>query len=591
MWYHVRNSMSQQKYVNLVAVAVVAASTILFTQSSLAQSDKTENWLGTLDVQVAKLRIQLELQVDENGNYSGDMISLDQGSSRIKLTRVVRTQDKLEFEIQTPATKFEGTLNDDQSIATGKFIQGRPFDLTFHRVADVKPDKHIQSWKGTLVAGAQEFDFQFRIFESGEGNLLAKLDSFTEKLAGIQCEVDVTENEISFAVPATAAKLVGTLSEDKQTIEGNWIQGGGKFPITLKKIPLEQTRRLDLKRPQTPKPPFEYVVSDFVVPVKEFDSSYPEPFEIAGTLTHPKGDGPFATVILISGSGPQDRDETIFEHKPFLVIADHLTKQGFAVIRYDDRGVAKSTGDFANATSVDLAQDAATLIAWAKAQPSLDAERIILAGHSEGGLIAPMVASRNRDVAGVILLAGPGVSGASIIQNQSRKIAAVAGTTEDILEMQEKMLGKLFDRIESGKPFDEAFRESLASEFDGLPAEESEAFASHGVVEKALMTMDSPWMRFFLTYDPQAALSKTTCPILSVIGENDLQVDPKLNLPAIEAAVKAGGNQDFVQKELPQLNHLFQPSETGAPSEYIRIEQTLDPLLLDEITTWLKKRF
>ena len=583
--------MSKRRTCNILKFAILAILNLSIAQTANAQKTKTENWLGTLDVKVAKLRLQLELKADEDGSFSGDMISLDQGATRIKLDRVVRTKDKLEFRINSPAISFAGTLNEEQSVAKGKFTQGRAFDIQFERVAEVEPDKHIQSWQGTMQAGAKTFDFQFRIFEDSKGNLLAKLDSFTEKLAGIQCEVETQGREVTITIPATAAKYVGTLSEDKKTMEGKWLQGGGEFPLSLDKIPLEQTRRLDLKRPQTPKPPFDYEAADFVVPTKQFSSGQTAEFDLAGTITMPPGDGPFAAVILISGSGPQDRDETIFEHKPFFVIADHLTKQGFAVIRYDERGVAKSTGEFSGATSFDFAQDVESVISWAKTQPKVDSKRIVLAGHSEGGLIAPMVASRNKDVAGVILLAGPGVSGAKIIQNQSRKIAAVAGLPEDILDRQDRMLEKILARIDSGKPFDDEFKDSLGSEFSSLSEEKNEAFAMEDVVDAALAKMESPWMSNFVRYDPYEALTKTGCPILSVIGSNDLQVDPELNLPAIESAVKAGGNEDFVQMELPELNHLFQRSETGSPGEYVQIEQTLDPSLLDEMTKWLKKRF
>lgn len=570
---------------------LMTAFLVVSGASSLACADETENWLGTLDVKVAKLRIQLELKIDAEGNCTGNMISLDQGAIPIKLDRVVRTKDKLEFEIKKLATKYSGTLNDDQSVASGTFTQGQAFELVFKRVADVKPDKHIQSWKGTLKAGAQSFDFQFRVFEDSEGNHVAKLDSFTEKLTGIPCEVSIDNNEVTLSIPATAAKLVGELSEDKQTLDGHWLQGGGKFPITLKKIPLEQTRRLDLKRPQTPKPPFDYAVSEFTIDVKEVDPSYDASFNLAGTLTMPKSDGPFPVVILISGSGPQDRDETIYEHKPFLVIADHLTKNGFAVLRYDERGVGESTGEFASATTADFAQDVETLVKWASKQPKLDPEKIILAGHSEGGLVAPMVASRNEAIAGVIMLAGPGVSGGKIIIDQSRKIAAVAGAPENVIEMQDGMLNKLVAQIEADKPFDDEFRASLAKEFSGLSEEQTESFGAENVVDATLAKLGSPWMRFFVAYDPQEALTKTKCPILSLIGENDLQVTPELNLSAIESAVKSGGNSDFVQKQLPKLNHLFQVSETGSPSEYVQIEETIDPSLLDEMTSWLKERF
>jgi hypothetical protein len=389
----------------------------------------------------------------------------------------------------------------------------------------------------------------------------------------------------------TKAKFVGTLSEDGKLIDGNWIQSGGKFPLKLTSIPLEQTRSLDLNRPQTPQAPFDYDVSDFSVDAISIDSSFSADVTLAGTLTSPKGEGPFATVILISGSGPQDRNEMIFEHKPFLVLADFLTKKGFAVIRFDDRGIGESKGDFAGSTSADFADDVEVVMGWAKTQSKVDPSRIVLAGHSEGGLIAPIVASRRKDVAGVIMLAGPGVPGSQIVLNQTRKIAAVAGLPENVLAMQENMLRKMMTALDSGKAITDEFKSSLNAEFDGLSKEDRAKFGIDDVANLTTAAFDSAWMKYFLIHDPRPALTKTTCPILSVIGEKDLQVDAKLNMPAIEAAVKAGKNSDFVQKELPGLNHLFQKSETGSPGEYIQIEETINQSLLDEVSNWLEKRF
>ncbi len=565
---------------------------LVVSVNASAQESKTESWLGTLDVGAAKLRIQLNLTEGNDGKYSGEMISLDQTPDGIKMDKVVRTDKKLEFAIKRLGASFAGKLNDDQTVATGKFTQGQKFEMVFKRMeGEVKPDKHIQSWKGTMDAGGKEFEFQFRVFEDSQGEKLVKLDSFSESATSIPADYEKNGDEITITVPMTKAKFVGTLSDDEKTIDGNWLQAGGKFPLKLTSVPIEESRELKLNRPQTPKAPFNYDASDFSVVVNSIDSKFPAGVEIAGTMTSPKGAGPFPTVILISGSGPQDRDETIFEHKPFLVLADHLTKKGFVVIRFDERGVGESKGDFGTATTADFADDVEALVAWAKKQSKVDGKKIVLAGHSEGGLVAPMVASKIPDIAGIILLAGPGVSGSEIVMNQTRKIAAAAGAPERILEMQDKMLAKMMAHVESGDPVTDEFKKSLEDEFKDLSDEERAEFGADGVAEKTIAMMGSPWMSYFLTYDPSEALTKTSCPILSVIGGKDLQVDSGLNFPAIEAAVKAGKNPDFTQKKLPGLNHLFQKSETGSPSEYVQIEETMDASLLDAVTLWLEKRF
>lgn len=574
----------------LLSIVSWIAISVVHSASAPCQEVKTENWIGTLDVKVAKLRLRLEIKIDADGNCTGDMISLDQGSVRIAVDKLVRTDKKLEFEISKISASYTGTMNDDQTVVAGSFTQGAEYEMEFKRVADLKPEKHIQTWKGVLDAGGREFDFQFRVFEDGEGGMFAKLDSFSESVMGIPCEVAHEGDTVTVVIPSVRAKFVGTFSDDQRTIQGDWQQSGGEFPLELNMISLEETRSTELKRPQTPQPPFNYQVEEFLVNVHEIDSKYDAGVELAGTLTSPEGSGPYPTVILISGSGPQDRDETIFEHKPFLVIADHLTKQGFAVIRFDERGVGQSQGEFGKATSADFANDVEALYRWAKNSPRVDSSKIVLMGHSEGGLIAPMVASRQKEVAGVVMLAGPGVTGGRIILNQSRKIAGLAGLPENILDMQDKMLQIYLEALESGTNNDEIIGNLLQSAFDELSDDDLEKYGLKDIGEITVARLNSPWMSYFISYDPAEALSKTDCPILSVIGANDLQVDKELNFPAIEAAVKSGGNSDFVQKTMPRLNHLFQSSETGAPSDYVKIEQTIDPSLLDEITQWLKQR-
>lgn len=572
-------------------VVLLIAYSVFSSRAEAVQQSTTENWLGTLNVGAVKLRIQLNLTLGADGKYTGDMVSLDQSPVEIEMDSVTRTDKKLEFAIKKIRVTYTGEMNDDQTVATGTFTQGQKFDVTFKRIAEAKPDKHLQTWKGIMNAHGKEFDFQFRLFEDGQGEKLIKLDSFSEGLMAIPAEFEKDGKEVTIEISMTKAKYVGNISDDDKTIDGNWLQSGGKFPLKLTAVPLELTRSPDLNRPQTPKPPFDYDVVDFSVEAKSIDASYPADVVLAGTMTSPKGTGPFATVILISGSGPQDRDETIFEHKPFLVLADHLTKKGFAVIRYDDRGIGKSKGDFAGSTTADFADDAQAIVGWAKKQPKVNAKKIVLAGHSEGGLIAPLVASRCPDVAGIILLAGPGVPGSQIVLNQTRKIAAVAGIPENVLKMQDEMLIKMLNALESKTSFTDDFKDSLNATFASLSKEDREKFGMDDVADKTVAVFDSTWMKYFLHLDPRPALKKTTCPILSVIGENDLQVDPDLNMPAIEAAVKAGKNSDFVQKELPGLNHLFQKSKTGSPGEYIQIEETIDPSLLDEVAGWLEKRF
>jgi pimeloyl-ACP methyl ester carboxylesterase len=297
---------------------------------------------------------------------------------------------------------------------------------------------------------------------------------------------------------------------------------------------------------------------------------------LAGTLTLPEGKGPFAAVVLIAGSGAHDRDEKIFGHAPFLVLADHLTRQGVAVLRFDKRGVGQSTGDFAAATTVDFAADAEAGAAYLRSRPEIDRRRIGLLGHSEGGVIAPMVAERDPVIAFLVLMAGPGVRGDLIIMAQSRAVAAAAGAPPAALE--------------AGAANERGFLDALMAAKDQAAAETAVRALLKGkmpdaAIEAQIKVATSPWYRSFIAYDPAPALRRLRIPVLALIGSKDLQVPAEQNLPALRAAL--AGDPRAEVAELPGLNHLFQEATTGAPTEYGQIEQTLSPAALDRISNWI----
>jgi pimeloyl-ACP methyl ester carboxylesterase len=589
--YRGKTFFSRLGLLHLVIVSVVAILLLTPNNCCLGQESKAETWMGILKAGPQKLRIELRLKPEKNGSFSGAMVSLDQVATPIPFDSVERTSKQLSFEIKKLGVSFAGDMNADQSVVTGVFTQGLKFNIEFKRVDGWKPAKHVATWVGKMEAGPKHFDFQFRVFVNFEGKKSIQLDSLTEGINGLEGGFEQEGNQITMTIPATAAKVIGKLDAAGNVIGGTWIQSGAKIPLVLKRIPIEQTKSPKLNRPQTPKPPFDYDAEDFTVQAAAIDPKYSNDVVLAGTLTAPAGKGPFPTVILTSGSGPQDRDETIFEHRPFLVIADYLTKKGFAVIRYDDRGIGQSKGDFLEATTADLADDLEVVFEWAKKSPKIDSKKIILAGHSEGGIIGPIVASRNADVAGVVLLAGTGVIGREIVLNQTREIAAVAGLPEKVLDLQDKLLRLVVARSKAGLPMGEDFADSLNDVFGDLSEEERLKYGLNEVATKTILMFKSKWMRYFLEFDPATTLSKTHCPVLSLIGGNDLQVDPQLNMPAIKTAMDEAGNQDFTQVLVPGLNHLFQKSETGSPSNYVIIEQTLDDSLLSELSGWLEARF
>jgi len=290
-------------------------------------------------------------------------------------------------------------------------------------------------------------------------------------------------------------------------------------------------------------------------------------------------------VVLISGSGPQDRDETIFGHRPFLVLADHLTNRGVAVLRFDDRGVGESEGTFGTATSEDFASDVRAALSYLRSRPEIRPDGMGLMGHSEGGLIAPMVAVEEDDVTFVVMLAGPGVTGEEILYEQGELISAAAGQAPDVIAANRLLQATMFSIVE-----DHSVSEALplleAALRDQLPAGLTEDGADQ-FVRGQIAQVNSPWFRFFLTYDPAPALRRVSVPVLALNGSLDLQVPPDQNLPAIRSALEEGGNADITLIELEGLNHLFQPATTGSPTEYVQIETTFDSGALDRISEWV----
>ena len=389
-------------------------------------------------------------------------------------------------------------------------------------------------------------------------------------------------------VPSVKGKFEGQLRENDTIAKGLWSQGFVKLPLELTKSD-EAAELQEIRRPQHPRPPYDYKVEEVTFDSLDADVT------LAGTLTMPKdAREKLRAAILISGSGPQDRDETVMSHKPFLVIADHLTKHGMAVLRFDDRGTNASTGDHDTATTASFANDVRGAVVYLRSRPDIDSEKIGLIGHSEGGLIGPLVTAEDQNLAFLVLLAGPGVNDEKIILDQSTAIARASGESNAAVALQQQQLTQLLDAIKTGK--DQEQIDALVKEFaeaaKELAAKEGDdSLPNADDLEEALATsyerMQTPWFRYFLRYEPIPALEKTTCPILSVIGEKDLQVSAKLNYGPLQAALKKAGNPLSQCKILPGLNHLFQECETGSPNEYQTIEQTFAPSALDEISDWL----
>jgi pimeloyl-ACP methyl ester carboxylesterase len=449
---------------------------------------------------------------------------------------------------------------------------------------DPSPPAIVGTWEGTLEAAGLRLVFHVETAEGGE--LTGTMDSPDQGATGIPASsVTFADGALTFEVQNLGMTYEGTLSEDGTTLEGTFTQGAARLPLTLAR----ETEASAPERPQNPEPPFPYDTEEV-----RFDGSEPG-VGLAGTLTLPRGEGPFPAAVLVTGSGPQDRDESLLGHRPFLVLSDHLTRAGIAVLRYDERGVGESSGDFTTATSVEFASDALQAVHYLRSRPDIGPVGIV--GHSEGGLVGPMAAVRDEAVAYVVMMAGPGLTGAEIIDLQTELISRAQGIPEEMIQLNRKTQHKLFEVVESdpdpaiAAPKLRAILEASLEELpQDLRSQGPEAMSSEAI-EAQVQQMNSPWIRHFLRYDPRPTLERVTVPVLAINGEKDLQVPAEVNLAEIAAAFERGGNPDATTLLLPGLNHLFQEADTGAPTEYARITETMNPAAMDAVSSWIVARF
>jgi len=436
-------------------------------------------------------------------------------------------------------------------------------------------------WMGTLKVSLAELRVVFKINREEDGSLVAKMDSPDQGAENIPVDKVTFENgNLHLESKVIQGSYDGKMTAD-DSIDGTWQQGGLSFPLVIKRI----DEAPKLHRPQEPKKPYPYI---------EEEISYENEkagIKLAGTLTLPRSGQPFPAVILITGSGPQDRNETVLGHRPFLVLADYLTRQGIAVLRVDDRGVGGSTGNLFESTSEDFAEDVLAGVQYLKSREQINPKQIGLIGHSEGGIVAPIAASRSSDIAFIVLMAGTGVTGQKILYLQSDLLLKAAGASDEVLAVQQASLEQIFKILkdeEDSTIAKKKIREALTDTLGKLSKEEKDSLGvSEAAIEIQLQMLFSRWFDFFLMYDPKPTLMKVKCPVLAINGELDLQVPPKENLAAIEEALKAGGNTNYTIRELPKHNHLFQRAQTGAMSEYAKIEETISPIALEAIAKWI----
>lgn len=439
------------------------------------------------------------------------------------------------------------------------------------------------TWSGPLKVQGIELTLVFNFSSNASDSVTVTIDSPDQGAKDIPTSsVQLSKDSLIIKSKALKGSFRGALNADYTICQGSWKQSGMTFPLELRHLDKKFARN----RPQEPQPPFPYQEKEV------FFTNSASGNSLAGTLTMPKEKGNYPAAILITGSGPQNRDEELMGHKPFLVLADWLTRQGIVVLRYDDRGVAKSTGDFQSATSADFATDASAAVDFLKSQPGIDTLHIGLIGHSEGGLIAPMVASARKDVGFIVLMAGPGVTGEQILLLQSALLAKADSASDKDIEIATKLNTEIYQILKKNPDNEKAsekIRKEILSYNKKIPPGKNEERMDEKAINIQLKTLTSPWFRYFLTANPADYLGKVKCPLLALNGSLDLQVPPKENLRAIEKAMIFGGNSHYTIEEIPGVNHLFQTAKTGKPDEYQKTEETISPAVLEKISGWILK--
>ena len=541
---------------------------------------------GALQAGEAQLHLLLHLSKSPNGSLRATLDSLEQGVFAIEASSVAFSNSTLKLEVVSVGARFEGKVSRDREVIDGEWWQGQAsLPLKFHRetgaVARTPGDAVFPVeglWQGAAETHGMRLRFQLHVSHDPEGQLIAALDSLDQGVSGLPANhVTLKDPAFHFEIPSLAGVYEGTLNAAKNAMTGKWSQtSADNLPLDLKRS--DQT--LELRRPQTPAKPFPYI---------EEQVTFAGPgtgVTLAGTLTLPKGPGPFPGVLLVAGSGPQDRDASIANHRPFLLLADALTRKGMAVLRYDKRGIGQSSGNLDAATTMDLAADAQAALAFLKSRKEIDASCLGVLGHSEGAMIAPYLAGHTKDVAWLVLLAAPATNGDQTLLNQSELIGRAGGLNDDQLDASLGFDKEAYDLVRKEKD-----PSALSQKLMALIKETGLDSALPPVaLETQLRMLTSPWFRFFLDYDPLPNLTLVKCPVLALYGLKDLQVSPKVNVPLLQKALQEAGNTQADVRELPELNHLFQHAYTGTPAEYSAIEETFSPEALALLAVWAAGR-
>jgi len=572
-----------------VAITQLALAWFVATSSGNAHADDAilGDWHGQVQSPAGPLTVIVTLTRDDGTLAAGFQVPSQAPGVIIPTTDVTFDGETLSFRVPRAAATWSGTWRPDERRFEGTFNQG--MEMKLNLAPGLPPAAPViegldGKWSGTLDRNGTLLRLVLNV-QTSEAGTVATLDSPDMGATGLPVTALTRDDKaVSFSVPVASVSYSAQLNPEQTAMCGDWIRPGQPEATVCLQHADQDTDADTDRRPPRPQEPGD----DLPYERREvrFVNSGAGDIELAGTLTLPNGSGPFPAAVLISGSGPQDRDETFMGHKPFLVLADHLTRDGIAVLRYDDRGFGESGGDHWTATTVDFANDAAAAVEWLSRRPEIDPEAIGLIGHSEGGLVAPITAGNNANIAWVILLAAPGVDMLDLVASQTEAMALTQGVSAD--ELQRVMpVNRRIWRIVAGAADTETARARLDVMLtpDVLATLGANPDRKPVIVESSLR----PWLRYLLRFDPAPYLTQLKVPVLALNGGLDVQVPAEQNLSAIRHHLRH--NPDATVLELPGLNHLFQTAGSGAIGEYREIEETIAPAVLKLISEWISRRF
>ncbi len=452
------------------------------------------------------------------------------------------------------------------------------------------------SWQGKMeISAGVSLRMIFTVTEK-DGVLTSTSESPDQSAVVIPCEsTTIAGDTLLIEMKKLGAAYKGILINETM-LTGSFSQGSFSFPLTLQRAAVKKPEN---DRPQSPQPPFPYQYYDVTFANEDNTAQFGATLTVPGEeVIPPAKSKTFPVAIIISGSGQQNRDGTMFRHKPYAVLADYLTRKGIAVLRIDDRMTGSSTGDVLNSTSATFAKDIEAAVTFLTTRKEIDPKKIGLIGHSEGGIIAPMVAAANKTIAFIVLWGAPVIGGKEINTRQNMYSLQKAG----IDSVAREAFGQLNRQLLSGFAL---AKDSTALAERIQPIWQQWKATQPGVVKAALGVAGDtitgqpiyamyygiykiPWFRFFVTYDPAVDLAKVRCPVLAIIGSKDTQVEAGPNLERTAAILKAGHHKKYKTAVLPGLNHMFQTAVSGDVNEYATIEETIAPAALEAISSWLQ---